>query len=373
MNKPRIIDTDVHNALVSREELLPYLPKAWHQQWLDIGSGINIPNTWWSPVGVLRKDAAPENGGAPASDPEYLLKDHFDRYGIDIGILTSANLNGISIYIDPDFGNAVASAYNDLLIEKWLPFDSRFKGSLLINNSDPIAAAKEIDRVGGHPDIVQVIMCSAARIPYGQRFYHPIYEAAERHGLPVAIHPGTEGLGIAGPPTPAGYPTRYVEYHNMLPINYMAHVNSLVCEGVFEKFPTLKFVAIEGGVAWLPHLMWRMDKNHKALRDQVPWLKKFPSEYIKEHIRLTTQPIEESHNPRDIVELYRMCGADDIAMYSSDYPHWDFDNPNMVFAPFPKDMKEKLLWKNANDLYGFFDEKVINSGEETPNDEVSSR
>jgi predicted TIM-barrel fold metal-dependent hydrolase len=52
-----------------------------------------------------------------------------------------------------------------------------------------------------------------------------------------------------------------MEWHNILPINYMATVNSLVCEGVFEKFPTLKFVAVEGGVAWLPHLMWRMDKN----------------------------------------------------------------------------------------------------------------
>jgi hypothetical protein len=47
----------------------------------------------------------------------------------------------------------------------------------------------------------------------------------------------------------------------------MAHVNSLVCEGVFERFPNLQFVGIEGGIGWLPHLMWRMDKNWKALRE----------------------------------------------------------------------------------------------------------
>lgn len=352
---PVLIDTDVHNALARPEDLLPYLPKVWHQQWLDIGPGVHIPKTWWSPVGVLRDDATPENGGPPASDPHFLLKDHIERYGIDYAILTSANLNGISIYIDPDYGNALASAYNDWMIETWLPVSPKFKGSLLINNSDPAAAAEEIDRVGSHPDIVQVIMCSAARMPYGQRFYHPIYEAAERNGLPIAIHPGTEGLGIAYPPTPAGYPTRYFEYHNVLPINYMGHVNSLVCEGVFEKFPNLTFVSIEGGVAWLPHLMWRMDKNFKALRDQVPWLKKFPSEYIKDHIRVTTQPIEESEDPKDVVELYKMCGADNIAMYSSDYPHWDFDNPKIALAPFPKDMKEKMMARNAMELYGLYE------------------
>lgn len=99
--------------------------------------------------------------------------------------------------------------------------------------------------------MIQVIMCSGLRQLFGQRCFHQIYEAAERNGLPVAVHPGTEGRGIAGAPTPSGYPTTYLEWHNILPTNYMAHVNSLVCEGVFEKFPRLKFVAIEGGIAWL--------------------------------------------------------------------------------------------------------------------------
>jgi len=195
-------------------------------------------------------------------------------------------------------------------------------------------------------------MASASRTLYGQRVYHPIYEAAERNGLPVAIHPGSEGRSIHGAPTPSGWPTRYFEYHNILPLNFMAQINSMVCEGVFEKFPNLKIVAIEGGVSWLPHLMWRMDKNYKALRDTVPWLKMLPSEYIRQHVLLTTQPIEEPENPRHLVQMFEIMGGDDFIMYSSDYPHWDFDDPNLVFAAFPREMRTKILGKNAAELYG---------------------
>src|SRR5690554_2384243 len=220
---PTLIDADVHNAIANPTDLLPFLPKVWHEQWLQSGPGISTP--YWSPLGVMRKDVEVPGGGIPGSDALYLAKDHLDKYEIDYAILTGSGILGISLHVDPDYANAVASAYNDWLIEYWLKVDPRYKGSILVNHSDPIAAAKENDRMGSHPDMVQVIMCSGARIPYGQRFYHPIMEAAERNGLPIAVHPGTEGRGIAGPPTPSGYPTRYMEWHNILPTNYMTHVN----------------------------------------------------------------------------------------------------------------------------------------------------
>ncbi len=348
-SQPRLIDADIHNWLQG-PDLLPFLSSYW-REWVKDHGGASPGGSYTSPVGVLRSDAKPPSGDQPGSDPEFLALDHLDKYGIDFGILTGSGILGLSLQPDTDWANAVAGAYNDALSAKWLDADARFRGSILVNHSDPEWSAKEIDRVAQDKRFVQVIMASGSNRLFGQRFFHPIYEAAERNALPVAIHPGTEGNGNSGPPTPAGYPSRYMEWHNILPINYMATVNSLVCEGVFEKFPSLKFVAIEGGVAWLPHLMWRMDKNYKALRATTPWLKKLPSEYIREHIRLTTQPIEEPENPQHILQIFEMMDAKQTLMFSSDYPHWDFDNPKMALPPLKGELKDAILWKNAAKLY----------------------
>ena len=353
MSSPfKLIDADVHNGLENARELLPFLPRYWQEE-VRL-RGLNLPHAGYvSPVGVLREDARPDDGdGAPGSSPAFMVKDHLDRYGVDHAILTGSGMLALSLHVDPDYANALSTALNEWMVQKWLRHSPRFKGSIIINHSDPAYAAKEIRKWAGHPDIVQVLMASGTPRLFGQRFFHPIYEAAEEVGWPVAVHPGTEGAGNAPQVTPAGRPTRYFEWHNILPINYMANVNSLVCEGVFERFPKLKFVAIEGGIAWLPHLMWRMDKNYKALRAQTPWLKKLPSEYIRAHVYLTTQPTEEPEKPEHLLQIFEMIGAPDNILFSSDYPHWDFDNPKMALPPLPREWKDRIYWKNAAELYG---------------------
>ena len=252
---------------------------------------------------------------------------------------------------EPDWAAAKMSAMNDSFVNEWLPVDERFRYSLMISPSDPALAAREIHRLGEHPGVVQVLMCSGARTPYGQRFYHPIYEAAVQYDLPVAIHPGTEGAGVSGPPTAVGYPSSYLEWHTGLAYTYMAHLVSLVTEGVFQKFPTLQFVLIEGGVAWLPTLLWRLDKNWKGLRMTTPWLDRPPSEIAHEHIRLTTQPIEEPGDPKQLHQILDMFPADQMLMFSTDFPHWDGDTPDFAARLLPKHLRSSVMHETARKLY----------------------
>jgi predicted TIM-barrel fold metal-dependent hydrolase len=188
--------------------------------------------------------------------------------------------------------------------------------------------------------------------------YWPIYEAACEMKLPVSVHPGTEGRGISNGFI-AGAPTSYLEWHTNLPQNYMGQVVSLVLEGIFEKFPELIFVAKEGGLGWIPGVLWRLDKNWKGLRSTVPWLKRPPSEVIIDHIRFTSQPVEEPEKPAHFMALMEMIHAEKTLMFSSDYPHWDNDSPEHGLPRLPDDLADRIYYKNADAVYRFSEKAAL--------------
>ena len=109
---------------------------------------------------------------------------------------------------------------------------------------------------------------------------------------------------------------------------------------------------VEGGVAWLPALMWRLDAEWKALRSEVPWVKRPPSAYLRDHVRLTSQPIERPDDDAAPAAALEMMDAEHLLMFASDYPHWDFDSPTHAFPKLPDELREAIFSTNARELYG---------------------
>lgn len=349
----RCIDTDVHNDLPSFAELKPFLAREWHP-WLEDG-GPGQASRYYANTGSGRMDdAVREEDDLCAGDPDWVIQQLMTRFRIDLGVLTGSII-GIGIQHNARLWTAVARAYNDWTLAKWVrPFDC-FKGSILVTPQAPEAAAAEIRRLGDDPGMVQVLLPSAARIPYGQEFYWPIYQAAVEYDLPVAIHVGAEGTGVANAPTGVGYPSTYLEFHTGHSLTMMAHCVSLVTDGAFSAFPTLKFAFIEGGMCWAPHIMWRLDRAYARFKSEVPYLKRLPSEEILAHCYFSTQPIEEPDDGRELLQMLDMLKAERTVVFASDYPHWDFDNPLAAFNFIPADRKElkrRIFVENALDLYG---------------------
>ena len=341
-----LIDCDVHVSPRNIDEIKSYLAMPWRDRYTGGGRGL-----FGNPVHGARLDSTPPSGGPTGSDPDFLRKQLVDEYGHAYCVLLPRAF--CNLHPDPDFGTAIAAAFNDWLADTWLSKynpDGVFKGSITVNVQDPVAAAREIERWAGHPHFVQVMTDSGARAPFGQRQFYPIYEACEKHGLPFAIHPGTDGMGINIQPSP-GYPTHYIEWHTGLSFAFQAHLVSFLTEGVFERFPGFGVTLTEGGVAWVPPLLWRLDAEWKALRSEVPWVTKAPSAYMRDHVRISSQPLETPDNPKQLLQIFDMMDAEHILMFASDYPHWDFDSPTHAFPKLPEALHRRIFSENAREWY----------------------
>ena len=109
---------------------------------------------------------------------------------------------------------------------------------------------------------------------------------------------------------------------------------------------------IEGGFAWVPPLAWRLDSAWRKLRDEVPRLRRLPSEYFAAHFWLTTQPMEDPERREHLFQLIEWIGWDKL-LFATDYPHWDFDEPSRVLPAGVSDANKQAFYlDNAKKVYG---------------------
>ncbi len=346
-----VFDIEIHCSPPSADAIAKYLPCRYRERFSRRGvfsSFFNVDQRG----GNNRYDVDCSDGGPPASNPALIRKQLLDPYQIEWAICTGLYYN-LSVIPDVDYASAIASAFNRWLIEEFIGGDPALFGVVCVVLQNPAKAIEEIERWGSHPKVAEVLISTAGRELLGHRSFHPVYEAAAAHRLPVAAHTTVEGRGISGPPSSAGYPSRYLEFHTSLAGSAIANTASLVCEGAFAKYPDFRFVLLEGGISWAQPLMWALDAEWKRLREEMPQLKELPSEYLKRQMYYTTQPIEEPGRPRDLIETYRQIHGETQIMFSSDYPHWDFDNPYLILpGQASAALKRRILRDNALALYG---------------------
>jgi uncharacterized protein len=341
-----LIDSDIHNTPLPGT-LKRYLPERWRDYHERFGrpsySGAYYPKA--SPS-AARSDSWPPTGGPPGSDLAFLREQLLDVWPIACGILNT--LVTIRNQLR-EYDAALAQAINDWQIAEWLEPEPRLRAALVVPCDDGDLAAAEVRRLGGDRRFVQILLPVRTGEPLGKRRYWTLYEAAVDHNLPIGIH---FGGGSGYPITGAGWPSYYLEDHAGMAQSFQAQLISLVCEGVFEHFPTLQIVLIEGGFAWLPALKWRLDRSWRRLREEVPHLRKLPSEYIDQRVWLTTQPMEEPSRPEHFLQLIEELGGAERLLFATDYPHWDFDAPDRALPlRLAPDVERKIMAENARALY----------------------
>jgi hypothetical protein len=209
-------------------------------------------------------------------------------------------------------------------------------------------AVAEIERRADDFRFVQVLLLVSGEVTLGRRQLWPIYQFAERLQLPIGIHAGS---AYRHAPTAVGWPSYYVEDYIAQSAAFENQLQRMISEGVFAKFPALKVVAIESGLTWLSGFIWRADKTWKGVRAEVPWVTRAPSEIIRDHVRFTTQPIDAADESEAILRLIDHVKSDALFLFSTDYPHWQFDGDAALPSGISDELSRKILSENASATY----------------------
>ena len=363
-----LIDGDVHPLFAQdwTDELAPYVSSEWRMRFRGstpsygkVGADLpavrySLPGNPFYPKngGNLRLDLIEDDGTLPCTVPATAARDLLDAHGIDRALLLPQSVLGIGAFPTPDIAAVIASAVNSWTADVWLSADPRWRTAICVAHQDDDAAVAEIEKWGDDPRFVGVFI-SLGRPMLGERHFHRIYAAAQHYGLPIVLHPtGTEGIYTSSAQTAGGPAQYYMDQRVSFVHPYPASVASLVSNGTFERFPDLMFLFSECGFAWLPDLMWRMDSYWKGGRTEVPWVKKPPSEYIRERVRFTSQPMIEPPKREHIAAVLDMIDAERTLIFSTDFPHWDADTPADLAADLPDSIRRRVLVENAVELFG---------------------
>jgi hypothetical protein len=272
-----------------------------------------------------------------------LVRRAMDALGLDYQILFPTPMLTLGMTPQDEVEVALGGAFNKWMVENILPQDDRIKGLLYLPFNTPEACERMVEQYAPRPEIIGFTICSTRNKPVHHNSYMRLYALIEETGKPLAFHTGFNWTDPS-----FSQLNRFLSMHALsFPHYNLIHLTNWVINGLPERFPKLKVVWVEAGIAWLAFLMQRLDHEFMMRSSEAPLLKRKPSDYMREMF-YTSQPLERSD--LDLLEAtMKAMNAETQMLYASDWPHWDFDPPGSITSlPFlDAQAKRNILGLNA--------------------------
>ncbi len=219
---------------------------------------------------------------------------------------------------------------------------------LLLPFRSPRDALRQVETFAGRKHVKGFLLSSVnTKMAVHDDEFMKVYRAIEERGQAIAFHSAPNwGDGVFASCN------RFISVHSLgFSFYNILHCTNWVVNGMGERFPKLPVIWIEGGLAWVPFLMQRLDHEYMLRSSECPLLKKKPSEYMQDMF-YSSQPME-IQNLKGIETTFEMIKAETQLLYASDYPHWDFDLPSTIYdLPFLNEKaKHNILGGNAARLF----------------------
>jgi len=282
-----------------------------------------------------------------------IIKRAMQAMGIDYQVVFPTPMLLLGMHPQVEIEVAVAKAYARWITENILSADPSIKTMIYLPFNDPEASVKMVEEFAGKPGIVGFMVTSVRHRPVHHKVYMKLYAAIEETGLPLGFHAGHNWQERSMEQL-----NKFISVHALaFPFYNMVHMTNWVINGIPERFPKMPVIWIESGLAWVPFMMQRLDHEYMMRSSEAPLLTRRPSEYMREFY-YTSQPIEFT-DMKALEVTFEMIDAENRLMYSSDYPHWDFDLPSRIYdLPFLSERaKRRILGGNAMDLFQIEDQK----------------
>jgi predicted TIM-barrel fold metal-dependent hydrolase len=264
---------------------------------------------------------------------------------------------------DLDLAYGAARAHNRGMIE-FCSADARLLPTCYVPLADferAAAMAGEALAMGAAALLVQT-GCPAGHAP-SHIGLDPVWRQADEAGIPIVFHVGGTGdlldrhyfdNGLPVPPDFHGGNENFRSVDYMaIPYPPMQTLATLIFDGVLERFPDLKFGAIELGASWVPSWIKQMEsaieafaRHEERLRD----LSLRPSEFVERQVRVTPYPTE------DVGWITSQIGPD-VLLFSTDFPHVEggrrpFERFEASLGEASDDVRQKFYCDNFVDLMG---------------------
>jgi uncharacterized protein len=353
-----IVDVDAHHyENENYDEFLPYMENDVFRQLTIAGRNRNRSNV--APVQIGYQDM----GGrvtrysmrSTEKTEQGSLRDvqlghrWMDAMSVDYSCLFPTGMLNIGMHPQKEMEVELCWAYNRWLTEKVLPdAGGRFYSMLCLPFSDPEAALRHVETFGDRKHVGGFMVTTVrSHMAVYDNAYMKLYRAMEERGLVLSFHSGPNW----GDPIYKSC-NRFLSAHALGFTWYnVLQCTNWVINGMGERFPKLPVIWIESGVAWVPFLMQRLDHEYMLRPSEAPLLKKKPSDYMRD-MYYSSQPMEiQDYQAMECT--FRMMNAETQLLYSSDYPHWDFDLPSTIWdLPFLSEKgKHNILGGTAARLF----------------------
>jgi predicted TIM-barrel fold metal-dependent hydrolase len=272
-----------------------------------------------------------------------------DQMAIDYSILFPTPMLTLGVHPQPEIEVELGRAYNRWLVRDVLVASPRIRTMAYLPLSDPEASVAFIDEFADAPGVVGFMVTAVRHQPIHENRFMKVFAALDERSAPLAFHSGPNWSE-----RPFEQLNRFLSAHALgFPFYAMLQMTNLVVNGIPERFPDVRFVFMEAGQAWVPFLIARLDGEYRMRSSEAPLLRRLPSAYIRDMF-FTTQPFEQLDSADHLRAVLETMAADTQLLYSSDYPHQDFDLPTLIWdLPFlTVEAKRNILGGNAMRLFG---------------------